>query len=172
MPITKFKEKVKDTNIFSFGISFVKRLNLSEIQISQEEPKQEETKNAEPETEEEKPVEQPKEKPKEESKEETKKEQKEEVKDKPKEEQKEQTKESEPASNPEQDKKESGYITRQEFTIKSRREIEKILTQPNYVPNPQQYHGNMSMGYQQPHQVYPPHYVAHGAIGYGPHGYI
>ena len=26
------------------------------------------------------------------------------------------------------------------------------------------------MGYQQPHQVYPPHYVAHGAIGYGPYG--
>ena len=115
-------------------------------------------------------IKQPKEKPKEEPKEETKKEQKEEVKDKPKEEQKEETKESEPASNPEQDKKESGYITRQEFTIKARREIEKILTQPNYVPNPQQYHGNMGMGYQQPHQVYPPHYVAHGAIDYGPHG--
>ena len=32
MPITKFTEKVKDTNIFSFGISFVKILNLSEIQ--------------------------------------------------------------------------------------------------------------------------------------------
>ena len=32
MPITKLTEKVKDTNIFSFGISFVKRLNLSEIQ--------------------------------------------------------------------------------------------------------------------------------------------
>ena len=30
--ITKFTEKVKDTNIFSFDISFVKRLNLSEIQ--------------------------------------------------------------------------------------------------------------------------------------------
>ena len=27
-PISKFIEKVKDTNIFSFGISFVKRLNL------------------------------------------------------------------------------------------------------------------------------------------------
>ena len=27
-PISKFTEKVKDTNIFSFGISFVKRLNL------------------------------------------------------------------------------------------------------------------------------------------------
>ena len=48
MPITKFTERVKDTNIFSFGISFVKRLNLSEIQISQEEPKQEETKNVRP----------------------------------------------------------------------------------------------------------------------------
>ena len=31
-PIAKFTEKVKDTNIFLFGISFVKRLNLSEIQ--------------------------------------------------------------------------------------------------------------------------------------------
>ena len=27
-PITKFTEKVKDTNIFSLDISFVKRLNL------------------------------------------------------------------------------------------------------------------------------------------------
>ena len=27
-PISKFIEKVKDVNIFSFGISFVKRLNL------------------------------------------------------------------------------------------------------------------------------------------------
>ena len=62
---------------------------------SKEEPKQEETKNADPEkaeeeaevkTEEEKPVEQPKEKPEEEPKEETKKEQKEEVKYEPKEE--------------------------------------------------------------------------------------
>ena len=124
------------SNIFSFGISFVKRLNLSEIQISQEEPKQEETKNAEPETEEEKPVEQSKEEPKDEPKEETKKEQKEEVKYEPKEEQKEETKESGPASNPEQDKKKSGCITRQEFTIKARREIEKILTQPNYALHP------------------------------------
>ena len=32
MPITKLTEKVKDTNIFLFGISFVKRLNLPEIQ--------------------------------------------------------------------------------------------------------------------------------------------
>ena len=28
----------------------------------------------------------------------------------------------------------------------------------------------MGMGYQQPYQAYPPHYVAHGAIDYGPHG--
>ena len=27
-PISKFTEKEKDTNIFSFGIPFVKRLNL------------------------------------------------------------------------------------------------------------------------------------------------
>ena len=31
-PKEEQKEKVKDTNIFSFGISFVKRLNLNEIQ--------------------------------------------------------------------------------------------------------------------------------------------
>ena len=66
----------------------------------------------------------------------------------------------------------SGYITRQEFTTKARREIEKILTQPNYAPHPQQHPGNMGMGYQQPHQAYPPHHAPHGAMGYGPHGYM
>ena len=64
----------------------------------------------------------------------------------------------------------SGYITRQEFTTKARREIEKILTQPNYAPHPQQHPGNMGMGYQQPHQVYQQNY-AHGPMNYGPHGY-
>ena len=85
----------------------------------QEAPKQEETKNSEPEkaeekaevkTEEEKPVEQPKEEQKEEPKEESKEEQKEEQK----EETKEETKESEPAQNPEQDKKEEKELTPEE----------------------------------------------------------
>ena len=89
----------------------------------QEAPKQEETKNAEPEkaeekaevkTEEEKPVEQPKEEQKEEPKEESKEEQKEETKEEQKEETKEETKESEPAQNPEQDKKEEKELTPEE----------------------------------------------------------
>ena len=80
----------------------------------------------------------------------------------------------------------SGYITRQEFTTKARREIEKILSQPNYAPQggygqqhypqqnphmaiPQQHHG-YQQGYQQPHQVYQQNY-AHGPMNYGPHGY-
>ena len=89
----------------------------------------------------------------------------------------------------------SGYITRQEFTTKAKREIERILSQPNYAPQagygqqhyPQQ---NVHMpqqpypGYQQPHsgyqQPYPgyqqPHAgyqqpYAHGPMNYGPHGY-
>ena len=76
----------------------------------------------------------------------------------------------------------SGYITRQEFTTKARKEIELILSQPNYAPQggygqpypqqnphmavPQQY----PHGYQQPHQGYPQNY-AHGPMNYGPHGY-
>ena len=60
----------------------------------------------------------------------------------------------------------SGYITRQEFSTKAKREIERILSQPNYAPQPMQPH----MGYpMQPHQVYPQH--VHGPMNYGPHGY-
>ena len=60
----------------------------------------------------------------------------------------------------------SGYITRQEFSTKAKREIERILSQPNYAPQPMQPH----MGYpMQPHQVYPQH--IHGPMNYGPHGY-
>ena len=58
----------------------------------------------------------------------------------------------------------SGYITRQEFSTKAKREIERILSQPNYAPQPM----NPHMAYpMQPHQVYP----QHGPMNYGPHGY-
>ena len=75
----------------------------------------------------------------------------------------------------------SGYITRQEFTTKAKREIERILSQPNYAPQAgygqQHYpHQNVHMpqqpypGYQQPHVGYQQPY-AHGPMNYGPHGY-
>ena len=58
----------------------------------------------------------------------------------------------------------SGYITRQEFSTKAKREIERILSQPNYAPQPMNPHMAHPM---QPHQVYP----QHGPMNYGPHGY-
>ena len=87
----------------------------------------------------------------------------------------------------------SGYITRQEFTTKAKREIERILSQPNYAPQagygqqhypqqnvhmpqqhyPQQYNKGYQQpypGYQQPHAGYQQPY-AHGPMNYGPHGY-
>ena len=87
----------------------------------------------------------------------------------------------------------SGYITRQEFTTKAKREIERILSQPNYAPQagygqqhypqqnvhmpqqhyPQQYNKGYQQpypGYQQPHVGYQQPY-AHGPMNYGPHGY-
>ena len=69
----------------------------------------------------------------------------------------------------------SGYITRQEFTTKAKREIERILSQPNYGAQPGygQYPQQMQpkVAYPgQPHQVYPQH--AHGPMNYGPHGYM
>ena len=87
----------------------------------------------------------------------------------------------------------SGYITRQEFTTKAKREIERILSQPNYAPQagygqqhypqqnvhmpqqhyPQQYNKGYQQpypGYQQPHAGYQQPYV-HGPMNYGPHGY-
>ena len=87
----------------------------------------------------------------------------------------------------------SGYITRQEFTTKAKREIERILSQPNYAPQagygqqhypqqnvhmPQQHYRQQYNkgyqqpypGYQQPHAGYQQPY-AHGPMNYGPHGY-
>ena len=71
----------------------------------------------------------------------------------------------------------SGYITRQEFSTKAKREMERILSQPGYGPQPgvqpgygQPMHGMQPgygphQGFVQPHQMYP----AHGPVMYGPH---
>ena len=70
------------------------------------------------------------------------------------------------------DRNQSGYITRQEFTTRARYEVERILSQPNYGPQP----GYGAPGYGPhpgyPQPGYPPHYPAqpgYGAPGYGPH---
>ena len=79
----------------------------------------------------------------------------------------------------------SGYITRQEFTTKARYEVERILSQPNYGPQPgygagygQPPHYGPQPGYGQPgygqpgygQQGYPPHYGAQPGYGaYPPH---
>ena len=73
----------------------------------------------------------------------------------------------------------SGFITRQEFSTKAKREVERILSQPNYGPQPgyppqhMPPHQAYSPQYGPPHQAYPPHqpYPVHGPMGYGPHGY-
>ena len=59
----------------------------------------------------------------------------------------------------------SGYITRQEFTTKAKREIERILSQPNVA---QPGYGHQAQpGYG--HHVQP---QAHGYVQpHGPHGY-
>ena len=58
----------------------------------------------------------------------------------------------------------SGYITRQEFTTKAKREIERILSQPNYV---QPGYGHQAQGYG--HYAQP---QVHGYVQpHGPHGY-
>ncbi len=58
----------------------------------------------------------------------------------------------------------SGYITRQEFTTKAKREIERILSQPNYV---QPGYGHQAQGYG--HYAQPP---VHGYVQpHGPYGY-
>ena len=77
------------------------------------------------------------------------------------------------------DRNQSGYITRQEFTTKARYEVERILSQPNYGPQPGYgapgygpHAGYPQPGYPQP--GYPPHYggqPGYGAPGYGAHGY-
>ena len=73
----------------------------------------------------------------------------------------------------------SGFITRQEFSTKAKREVERILSQPNYGPQPgyppqhMPPHQAYPSQYGPPHQAYPPHqpYPVHGPMGYGPHGY-
>ena len=58
----------------------------------------------------------------------------------------------------------SGYITRQEFTTKARYEVERILSQPNYGPQP-----GYGSGYGQP-----PHFGAqpgYGQPGFGQPGF-
>ena len=58
----------------------------------------------------------------------------------------------------------SGYITRQEFTTKAKREIERILSQPNVV---QPGYGHPAQGYG--HYAQP---QVHGHVQpHGPHGY-
>ena len=67
----------------------------------------------------------------------------------------------------------SGYITRQEFSTKAKREVERILSQTNYGYGqqypPQQMPPHMAHPqYGPPHQAFMP---AHGPMqyGYGPH---
>ena len=82
------------------------------------------------------------------------------------------------------DRNQSGYITRQEFTTKARYEVERILSQPNYGPQPGYgapgygpHAGYPQPGYPQPgygQPGYPPHYggqPGYGAPGYGSQGY-
>ena len=58
----------------------------------------------------------------------------------------------------------SGYITRQEFTTKAKREIERILSQPNVV---QPGYGHQAQGYG--HYAQP---QVHGYVQpHGPYGY-
>ena len=69
------------------------------------------------------------------------------------------------------DRNQSGYITRQEFSTRAKYEVERILSQPNYGPQP----GYAQPGYPQPGYgagAYPPHYgpqPGYGAQGYPPH---
>ena len=67
----------------------------------------------------------------------------------------------------------SGYITRQEFSTKAKREVERILSQPNYgygqqYPSQQMPPHMAHPQYGPPHQAFMP---AHGPMqyGYGPH---
>ena len=84
----------------------------------------------------------------------------------------------------------SGYITRNEFSTRARYEVERILTQPDYMPvgyRPGMYgaapYGGYGVGYgpgyvppaAPPHYGYggyppaaPPHYGGYGYGGYGP----
>ena len=62
------------------------------------------------------------------------------------------------------DKNRSGYITRQEFSTRAKREVERILSQPGYGAQP---------GYVAPGYGAQPGYGAPGYVapGYGAHGY-
>ena len=62
------------------------------------------------------------------------------------------------------DKNRSGYLTRQEFSTKAKREVERILSQPGYGAQP---------GYVAPGYGAQPGYGAPGYVapGYGAHGY-
>ena len=74
------------------------------------------------------------------------------------------------------DKNKSGFITRQEFSAKAKREVEAILSQPQpgqgaqpgYGPQP----GNIPQpGYgPQPGNIPQPGYSSHGHSGYSSHG--
>jgi len=78
------------------------------------------------------------------------------------------------------DRDNSGYITRQEFSTRARKEVERILSQPNqpgYGQPPYGQPGYGQPGYGQPgygQPGYPPHYggqPGYGAPGYGAQGY-
>ena len=76
------------------------------------------------------------------------------------------------------DRNRSGYITRQEFTTKAKYEVERILSQPNYGPQPgygQPAYGQPAYGqpaYGQPGYGQPAYgQPGYGAPGYGAHGY-
>ena len=67
------------------------------------------------------------------------------------------------------DKNRSGYITRQEFSTKAKREVERILSQPGYGAQP----GYVAPGYGAQPGYGVPGYVApsYGAHGYAQPGY-
>ena len=67
------------------------------------------------------------------------------------------------------DKNRSGYITRQEFSTKAKREVERILSQPGYGAQP----GYVAPGYGAQPGYGAPGYVApsYGAHGYAQPGY-
>ena len=69
------------------------------------------------------------------------------------------------------DSNRSGYITRQEFSTKAKREVERILSQPNTA---QAGYGHQP-GYGAPHHGVQPGYGAQPGYGvqpgYGAHGY-
>ena len=63
----------------------------------------------------------------------------------------------------------SGYITRQEFSTRAKREVERILSQPSYGAQPA--YGAPGYG-AQPAYVAPGYGAPHHQPGYGAPGYI